>query len=220
MALYPAAVKRLIPPGSNDPRIKPRVAILHVDAGNNRDLHDFFRYRSGGIESHFQVAADGTVFQYRDTDFEADANHKANPFAVSIETQGLGEGEWTPQQLKSIMDLLVWLYHTHGIPLRKVRRWNGSGVGYHVQFGAPGAWTPVAKSCPGPKRITQFHTILMPWMRTAHKKTPPARRLAPAVRRFRAELDRALRDIGAPGRRQIIRETIRKFDKTIRKDLR
>src|SRR5690606_39631227 len=81
MALCPFAVLRLIPPGSNDPRISPRVAVLHVDAGDNPSLYDYFRTRSGGIESHFHIRRDGLIEQYRDTDFEADANHKANPFA-------------------------------------------------------------------------------------------------------------------------------------------
>lgn len=198
MAVYPKAVKRLIPPGSNDPAIKPRVAILHVDAGNNRDLHDYFRYRSGGIESHFQVALDGTVFQYRDTEFEADANYKANPFAVSIETQGYGDGEWTPEQLVSIVALLRWLNRTHKIPLRKVGKWDGAGIGYHVQFGAPGAWTPVAKSCPGPRRIQQFDHTLMPMLsRKAAKSTR-----GPLVDRALNALSRATRGAEKRGQKR------------------
>ena len=164
MAVCPFAVKRLIAPGDNDPRITPRVAILHVDAGNAYDLHDYFAYRSGGIESHFHVAKDGTIFQYRDTDYEADANYKANPFAVSIETQGLGHEEWTAKQLQSIKALLLWLKRTHNIPLQKCPAWDGSGVGYHIQFGSPGYWTNVVKGCPGPKRIAQFENVLVQWM--------------------------------------------------------
>ena len=34
-------------------------------------------------------------------------------------------------------------------------------------FGAPGPWTPVAKSCPGPNRIKQFNNILVPWFKMA-----------------------------------------------------
>ena len=164
MAVYPRAVQKLIPPGSNDPRIKPRVAILHVDAGNAESLHTYFRDRSGGIESHFHIARNGTVEQYRDTDYQADANHQANDFAVSIETQGYGDGTWSPAQLAAIKALLKWLHDVHDIPLEKCEVWDGRGVGYHVQFGAPGPWTPVAKSCPGPKRIQQFHQVLVPWM--------------------------------------------------------
>lgn len=166
MAICPFAVKKLIPPGYNDPRIIPRLAILHVDAGNAYDLFSYFNGPSDGIESHFHGAKDGTIFQYRDTNWQADANYKANPFAISIETQGFGPGEWTPQQIQSIKKLLLWIHKTHDVPLRKADRWNGSGIGYHIQFGSPGYWTNVAKSCPGPQRIKQFNDILVPWFKT------------------------------------------------------
>ena len=165
MPLCPFATHRLIPPGSSDPRITPRVAILHVDAGDADSLYTYFRDRSGGIESHFHVKKTGEIEQYRDTNYQADANHRANDFAVSIETQGYGAGKWTDAQLASIKRLLRWLHDVHpAIRLAKVDRWDGAGIGYHVQFGAPGAWTPVAKSCPGPDRINQFHTVIVPWL--------------------------------------------------------
>lgn len=165
MALCPFAEHLLIPPGANDPRIIPRVAVLHVDAGDAASLYTYFRDRSGGVESHFHVRRDGVIEQYRDTDYQADANHLANDFAVSIETQGYGVGEWTPEQLASIKRLLRWLNEAHPlIALQKCPTWNGSGVGYHVQFGSPGAWTPVAKSCPGADRIRQFNTVIVPWL--------------------------------------------------------
>lgn len=164
MALCPFARHRLISPGSNDPRINARMAILHVDAGNNSSLHGYFNGPSGGIESHFFVKKNGKIEQYRDTNYQADANLNANGFAVSIETQGYGGGKWTRRQLKSIKRLLVWLNDAEGIPLHEATGPYGSGVGYHVQFGAPGAWTPVAKSCPGPKRIKQYENDIVPWM--------------------------------------------------------
>jgi hypothetical protein len=166
MAICPFAVPRLIPAGSNDPKIDARAAILHVDAGGAETLYEYFRDRSGGIESHFFIKWDGTIEQYRDTDYQADANYRANDFAISIETQGYGNGSWTKAQLKSIKRLLLWLHETEGIPLHKIGKWNGAGVGYHTQFGAPGPWTPVAKSCPGPNRIKQFEEVLVPWFRT------------------------------------------------------
>ena len=179
MALYHAAVKKLIPPGANDPRITPRLAILHVDAGNAESLHDFFKNRSGGIESHFHVTRAGVVEQYRDTNFEADANFHANPFAVSIETQGFGDGLWTGPQIAAIKKLLLWLHETHTIPLVKANAWNGSGVGYHILFDE---WHPVAKSCPGPRRILQFEKSLVPWMKkvTNPKPAGPVERIATA----------------------------------------
>lgn len=163
---YPAAKVLDIPAPSNDPVIVPRLAILHVDAGNAASLHDLFeRNQNGsGIESHFFVRKDGVVEQYRSIYRQADANYHANDFAVSIETQGLGAGEWTPEQLRAIQALLLWLHAEAGIPLVKCSAWNGSGIGYHTQFGAPGPWTPVAKSCPGPDRIKQFDAVLVPWV--------------------------------------------------------
>lgn len=171
---YPKAVNKNIPPGANDPAIKPRMAILHVDAGDAHSLHGYFRDRSGGVESHFHIRKDGVIEQYRSIYFQADANHKANDFAVSIETQGLGAGVWNEKQIAAIKELLLWLNKEAGIPLRKVDAWNGSGVGYHVQFGAPGQWTPVAKSCPGPERIKQYATVLVPWMDEVSNPAPVA----------------------------------------------
>lgn len=160
----PFAIDRNIPPGTNDPPITPRVAILHVDGGNASSLFDYFGARSGGIESHFFVKRNGLVEQYRSIYREADANYRANPFAVSIETQGFGEGEWTAAQIEGINRILSWLHvETNGaIPLAKCPTWDGAGVGYHIQFGSPGKWTPVAKACPGPSRIRQFHDVIVP----------------------------------------------------------
>lgn len=171
MALVPFADHKLIRPGPSDPRIQARVGILHVDAGNAYDLHDYFDGRSGGIESHFHVPKDGTLFQYRDTDWQADANYHANDFALSVETQGFGEGVWTDAQLDTIKRLMLWCRDVHGIPLKVADKWDGEGWGYHIMHGSPGHWTPVAKACPGPDRIRQFHDVLVPWM--AGQNRPP-----------------------------------------------
>lgn len=172
MAWYPEATKKVIKPGPNDPPIIAVGAILHVDAGNSPDLFKYFSEQSDGIESHFHVPKAGPVIQMRDTHFEADANLKANSFYaagrrygfVSIETQGFGAGEWNSHQLDQIRRLLVWLSETHNFPLKKCDNPQGPGVGYHTLFGAPGPWTPRAKTCPGPDRVRQFNNLLVPWM--------------------------------------------------------
>lgn len=158
---YPSAVVKNIPPGVNDPAIDPRLAILHVAVSEGSSLHDFFRDRSGGVESHFYIRRDGTVEQYRSIYFQADANLNANDFAVSIETQGMGAGQWTPNQIAAIKKLLVWLHKEADIPLVRCQSADGFGVGYHSQFRS---WSPVVKSCPGPDRIKQFETVIVPWM--------------------------------------------------------
>lgn len=173
MAWYADAIKKLIVPGPNDPPIIAVGAIVHIASSESSSLFSYFNGRSDGIESHFYIRRDGSVEQYRDTAYEADANLKANQFLgadgkrygfVSIETQGMDEGEWTPAQLVSIKRLLRWLSETHNFPLHRATNPRGPGVGYHTMFGAPGPWTPRAKTCPGPDRIRQFNNVLVPWM--------------------------------------------------------
>lgn len=172
MAWYPEARKQIINPGPNDPPIEVIGAILHVDAGNSSSLFEYFKNDSNGIESHFHVPKAGPIQQYRDTHFEADANLKANSFTtprgrygfVSIETQGLAAGEWNDHQLDQLKRLLTWLSETHDFPLEKCEGPFSPGVGYHTLFGAPGPWTPAAKTCPGPDRVRQFNNLLVPWM--------------------------------------------------------
>lgn len=193
MALCPFAVHKLIPPGANDPRINARVAILHVDGGNAESLYNFFDGPSGGIESHFHVRKDGVIEQYRDTEYQADANRYANDFAVSIESQGLAAGEWTPEQMKSIKRLLLWLRDVEDIPLTQVQTWDGAGVGYHTLFGAPSQWTPYVKSCPGEDRKKQFHSELVPWMNTGGEEEEDEMQLNDDV--YRDERKMTVRDL-------------------------
>lgn len=173
MAWYPLAKKRVIAPGPNDPPIQIIGAILHVDAGNSPDLYEYFSSSAAnGVESHFHIPKAGPVIQMRDTHYEADANLKGNSFTASngqrygyasIETQGLEKGEWNAHQVANIKAVLKWLSETHNFPLRRCKSPTHPGVGFHIMFGAPGAWTPVSKSCPGPDRIRQFEQVLVPW---------------------------------------------------------
>lgn len=161
------AKQMLIPPGENDPRIDPRMGILHVAESNADSLYDFFKNRSGGIESHGYIKKNGVLEQYRDTEYQADANLDANDFANSYESQGYANEPWTDDQLATIKDVMIWSKRHHGIPLRVVTSWDDpkGGWGYHTMFGAPSHWTPVVKTCPGPIKIKQFNDILVPWMK-------------------------------------------------------
>lgn len=178
-AWYPAAVRRNIKPGSNDPQIVPALAILHVAVTNAESLFDYFNGPSGGIESHFYVRKDGTVEQYRSVLRQADANYGANSYdvngttygAVSIETAGMAPGWWTAAQRDAIKALLLWLHQEHGILLRPpanpVPSLAEGGVSYHSRYPS---WSPVKKSCPGPNRIRQYERVLLPWMREQSKE--------------------------------------------------
>lgn len=171
MALIPFAEKKIIPAGVNDPKIIPIGVILHVDGGNAADLYGYFNGPSGGIESHGHIRKDGHLYQYRDTSWEADANYRANSFIghdgrrygfLSFETQGLAEGEWTPEQLDTIFKVLDWANAEHHIAMRVCPSPFEGGVGYHTMWGAPSDWTPYSKVCPGPDRIKQFKTVITP----------------------------------------------------------
>lgn len=136
-------------------RIVPRVIVLHViDGDGDARPHS-------GLEWHFEVFKDGRIQQQVDTTRRADANYRANPFAISIETEGTEFGFWTEAQIASIVKLCRWLLRVHPtIEPQLCDAWDGSGVGFHTMWGAPSEWTPVAKSCPGPNRKKQFPGVL------------------------------------------------------------
>jgi N-acetylmuramoyl-L-alanine amidase len=161
---------KLLPENSTSPRTSPRLIILHTIVGDAQSAEAYFRTGTN-LESTFIVAGrwgrldwpDGYAVQLMSTEREADANYRANPFAISIETEDDGSPDDTPWTAKQL-DTLAWLIREcariHDIPIRKADRWDGSGVGWHVQFGAPGPWTPVSKSCPGRARIAQIPALI------------------------------------------------------------
>lgn len=162
MALYPPAIQKPVSHGAEDPPIDARVLIFHIAVSNAASLFGWFNGRSGGIESHFYIRKSGAVEQYRDTDIQADANTDANGFAISVETQGMGPGTWNRAQLAAIKALIDWCHDVHGIPKTVPQSWDGSGVGFHVQF--PGRWDRRGATCPGVNRQRQYWDILVPWM--------------------------------------------------------
>lgn len=175
---YPKAIVKNIRPGENDPAIKPVGVILHVAVSEGSSLYSYFNGPSGGIESHFYIRRDGTVEQYREAGFEADANYRANSFVedgvrkgfLSVETQGMASGEWTAAQMTSIKALIVWAHETYKIPYVVAPDPTGPGIGYHTLFSS---WTNVAgKVCPGPDRIRQFKGPLTRWLEEKRAPAP------------------------------------------------
>lgn len=174
MSLCPFAVHRLLPESATQPVIAPRVAILHSAAGRG-SLYGWFA-GSSNLESHFWVSDDGVIEQYVDTNRRADANLKANAFAVSIETESSREAteRWTPKQADAIVRLLDWLCRVHPNIIRaQCTAWDGAGIGWHTMWGAPSQWTPVAKSCPGPARKVQAADEIIPAVIAAGTPQPP-----------------------------------------------
>lgn len=176
----PGAIAKPIAPGANDPTIKPVGLVLHTAVSKSSSLFDFFRTKSGGIESHFYVRSDGVIEQYRSIFREADAQLDGNSFTldgklcgfVSVETEGLASDLWTDAQLAAIKKIAFWVHSQSAFPWRVCPAWNSPGIGYHTMWGSPSHWTPVAKSCPGPKRILQFRSVIVPWIESL--AAPPA----------------------------------------------
>lgn len=164
MSLYHGARHRLIPANYRQPRIVPRAVIAHSAAGMGSLYHWWLNPASRGLESHFWVSFGGLVEQYVDTQVRADANGQANSYAVSIETESSIQAteRWSAPQAAAIVSLIVWLCRTHRVPPALMASPTGSGLAWHIQFGAPGPWTGVAKSCPGPARIRQYRAEIVP----------------------------------------------------------
>ena len=167
MALCPFAEHKLLPESRSQGRITPRMFIVHsTGAPSSKGLYDWWMSdQSRGLESHFWIGDDGRLEQYIDTEVRADANGAANGYALSCETNSSSTATepWTPAQAATLVRLIDWCCATHDIPRRLTATATGSGLAWHVQFGAPGPWTPSkGKVCPGPARITQFQHETIP----------------------------------------------------------
>jgi N-acetyl-anhydromuramyl-L-alanine amidase AmpD len=157
--------------GDAAPRLDPRMIIVHTMAGFLKGTDAEFH--NSNLESHFGIGGpadgadfDGVIWQWVDTDRQADANRKANAFALSIETSDGKDhrNPWSAKQLDSLIKLMGRLCDTHKIPRRVVTAWDDpvGGIGWHTMFGAPSNWTKVSKVCPGPTRIGQLHDTVFP----------------------------------------------------------
>ena len=212
----PGAIVKNIPPGANDPGIKPVGGVLHVAVSEAESLYPYFNGPSGGVESHFYVRRDGKFEQYRSIYFEADANYKGNSFnrggetcgLISIETQGMGAGEWTDAQIATMKNIMLWANAEADVPLEVIKTWDGDGWGYHIMFGAPGPWTPAAgKTCPGPDRIKQFKSDeITGWLNRGGKDPQP---VPTRVERARELIGQALDLLEAtPSQRKRVHDAI------------
>ena len=169
---YPPAEWRPLPENATEPRITPRTFVFHSIVGSAEGAYGYF-LNSTDLESHFIMRKNGSVIQLIDTDRQADAQFRANDWAISVETEDNGNPDkdpWTPEQLASLVDLALWASEVHGIPRREVRHWMDSGFGYHSMF--TGLWSPVSKTCPGIIRRVQYREILLPAIIAGTPLTP------------------------------------------------
>lgn len=165
---YPLAVRKPIVRNFGGKRPTTRGLILHVDAGGANSLQGWFNNPSAGASSHFYVKYDGTVEQYLDADLVAWTQRAGNASCVGIETQGKGDGDWTPAQLASMVALLRWLTVRYGVPAVSMGSSlpQARGIGYHRMGIDPWrvsggqVWGPRGKVCPGNLRVAQFPGVV------------------------------------------------------------
>jgi hypothetical protein len=160
--------QRLLPEWNSAPTITPTTIIDHSIVGSAEGAWWHF-HDNTGIESHFIIDLDGEIWQLMDTSREADANLEANAYAISIETADNGDPDtfrWTQAQEDSLIWLHTKLRRVHPtIPNREASGCASPGRrghGFHTKNGAPSCWTPVAKTCPGTIRKTQWFDEMLP----------------------------------------------------------
>jgi peptidoglycan hydrolase-like protein with peptidoglycan-binding domain len=159
---YPGSRLRLLPESKTADRINPRMTILHSAVGEDSP-YEYFKREGVRVESHAWVSLDGRVETFMGYNVKADANYRANAFAYSIETADNGSPDtfkWTEPQMNTLAIMCAWSCRVNGSNPEAARAWDGTGIGFHTQFGAPGKWTPVAKTCPGHARIKQFPFVV------------------------------------------------------------
>jgi hypothetical protein len=191
MAWYREAVHlELQPEAREQPTIRPTQMITHsiVAPWDEHRLYAYWK-NSTSLESHFGLDYDGSLGQYLSTTTRADANYQANrrddgTGAVSVETASntKASDRWTDDQLQELVDLGVWLHHTHPtIPLRICRTHDDPGYGYHRMHRH---WSTSGTACPGDLRVEQWHKEVFPGIvaKAQQRKQPVPPRRTPTVR--------------------------------------
>ena len=172
----PKAQIKLLPEAATQTTIKPRLSILHSNAGGSGgakwwQLWTWLSNSSVTGEPHLDVGLDGTLAQFMPFNIRADCNYKANSFAwdgqaqgaISFETEDYGAATvnttpWTLDQTLSIIRMLTCLCVVYRIRCTPTAHAFDSGIGYHSQFAV---WSnAVGKTCPGYARIRQMPYIL------------------------------------------------------------
>ena len=180
MARISWASWRPLGPITDEPPIRPTVLVFHTMAGFLRGTDAHFR-RGGfdGVESTFGVggpadgALDGALWQWQDMHRQADAQSAGNAYANSVETSDgtFSNHPWSTKQIRTLVRLVVDWCRLTGNPCRVVRAANERGLGWHGQFSI---WNPDAHTCPGPVRLGQLRTTVIPRARAILQGSPLA----------------------------------------------
>lgn len=169
-------VHKLLPEAGTQPKITPRLAILHTQAGgskaSNENMWSYIN-RASNLEPHIigPEMATGNVIQCVPFNVRADVNAAANSFqlldrpgtfgALSAETQDNGgatvnQTPWTWPQIGFLVGWLTAACFTYQFSCGDVPHPKGSGIAPHNRWNE---WSMSAHSCPGSARTVQMDGI-------------------------------------------------------------
>lgn len=177
MNWLPGAIRKPISRNYSRGRRTTRGVILHVAVSEQPSLHGYFNTPGVNASSHFYVRRDGTVEQYVSGADWSWTSGAASSSTIGVETQGMGAGKWTPQQVESLARICAWAHKTYGVPLQAMRSSKSTerGIGYHAQGVAKNQtqktkgisqtggqlWSKaIGKTCPGPERVKQVPEVI------------------------------------------------------------
>jgi hypothetical protein len=179
MALMPGTVWKPMPGSSTSRMSAYDILCAHTCVGSLDGTDSWFRSQANGLNSHFGVGGDGTIYQWVDTAYRSGANYNGNYHIISVECADMGAPfgpwggsdvpAWTLQQIAALGRIGAWVHATHGIPLTQIpdAKPGRKGVGYH-RLGVPGYMVAGAeqwsksqgKVCPGDRRIAQIPQVI------------------------------------------------------------
>lgn len=148
---------------------KPTLLVYHTNGGPHsafpKDLWNYQSYSTTKIFSHMDIGLDGEIWQGVDLANRATCNAAANPWSTAVELQDHGylsvptdEDPLSVEQCVAIVDFTVWWCKWTGISPIKPDKWNGDGVGVHVDFPE---WSESGHTCPGKIRTKQLRELLI-----------------------------------------------------------
>lgn len=169
MARDPGSVWDPLPEAGRPDGYTKDFFIVH-SVGNNTQTAEqvrdnYFALSSVRVESTFIIGwgPDDPTRQIMDSTDRADANGSANRRGVSVEVVGDGESGYNSWQRSELIRVGTWTAKRHPqIPRMIAVSSESGGFAWHVQFGAPGPWTSVVKTCPGRPRIVQLQDDIYP----------------------------------------------------------
>lgn len=182
MLTAPFAVVRYIASHGKRPANRPRLVILHTNAGSRSSSGEAtWRWIEAELaagrtptQPHHQVDLDGTVWQYLDYNEKGVGSVSAEGSCITVETQDYGSNAgpigmqlWSQRQVEALAQVCANAHRVFGVPLVEASAPDGAGIGWHSMWGIntaaskPNPWTiAVGKTCPGSARIGQVGQII------------------------------------------------------------